>query len=301
MADDLFRVLIETIPLPVFYKDHDGRYRELNRRYEEFVGLPRSEIVDRTVWDMWEPAMAAVYDRADRQAFRDGQQVYETQLQHHDGSIRDVVLHKAVVRDADGETRGLVGVFVDITAQKAAERQLVEMASTDQLTGLANRSRFYDVLTAACGEARRAGTKLGVLVIDLDGFKAVNDTHGHEVGDEVLREVARRLRACTRSTDLVARLGGDEFVIVVPDVGTGPILQSIAGRLVDAVTQPIILGEVVAEVGLSVGVSVGPTGADETTVLVGQADEAMYQAKAVGGSCFWFHGRPRPGAEPVSR
>jgi diguanylate cyclase (GGDEF)-like protein len=181
----------------------------------------------------------------------------------------------------------------DITELKDAENLLRELASHDHLTGLANRALFNERLDRAVARHRRDGHGVAVMFCDLDGFKAINDEHGHAAGDLVLSVIADRLRLVTRETDTVARVGGDEFVIVCESITDPAELAQLAQRVIDAVNGPITLPEVGRtaqpperiRVGISIGV--GVAGPDQTEIdpdrLLTLADTAMYRAKAAGG------------------
>lgn len=194
-----------------------------------------------------------------------------------------------VVRDFTDAQRGALQVLARQTAAhldlRAATRQLSQandelrrMAVRDGLTGLANRVLLHDRLTLALGQRRRSGRDVGVLFGDLNGFKAINDTHGHAAGDELLRIVARRLALASRETDTVARYAGDEFVIVCPDLHAPPNLAPIVARAEASVSQPAsILGlEITPRISLGYALA---TDADDADALIARADAAMYEVK----------------------
>jgi diguanylate cyclase (GGDEF)-like protein len=164
--------------------------------------------------------------------------------------------------------------------------ELAVQATHDPLTGLANRTQSMRLLAGALGRARRRGTTVGLLFIDLDGFKGVNDTHGHRTGDEVLRQVARRMRQEIREGDFVARLGGDEFVAGIEDADDEEGAVRLAHRLIAAVSQPIQVSEdLTVHVGASVGIALGRGGETDVETLLHEADLAVYRAKAAGRGC----------------
>jgi diguanylate cyclase (GGDEF)-like protein len=157
-----------------------------------------------------------------------------------------------------------------------------DMATHDSLTGLHNRASMTDALQHAVSKARRTGESLAIFFIDLDGFKAVNDTLGHAAGDHLLREIARRLRAKIRESDLVARLGGDEFVIMVETVGDRPGLQLLASKILALIGEPLLIQGQEVGVTASIGIAVFPDDGDDVSTLLANADMAMYRAKALG-------------------
>ncbi|MCQ4346436.1 sensor domain-containing diguanylate cyclase [Pseudomonas stutzeri] len=166
-------------------------------------------------------------------------------------------------------------------ALAVANRRLRELALKDPLTGLANRTALRQHLEQAWQRARRRGEMLAVLLVDLDEFKPVNDSHGHEAGDLLLAQVARRLEAGARATDLVARLGGDEFVLVCEGIGSEEQAEQLAGRLLEDLGEPFRLGAEEVRIGASIGISFG-RGCQNSADLLREADQAMYRAKAAG-------------------
>ena len=174
-------------------------------------------------------------------------------------------------------------------AHEALEKlqdELAVQATHDPLTGLANRTQSMRLLAGSLGRSRRNGTTTGLLFIDLDGFKAVNDDHGHRNGDEVLRQVARRMEAEVRDGDFVGRLGGDEFVVGIEDVADEDSALRLATRLIDAVSEVIrVDDDLVVRVGASVGVALGRGGETDVETLLHEADVAVYRAKAAGRGC----------------
>jgi diguanylate cyclase (GGDEF)-like protein len=179
-----------------------------------------------------------------------------------------------------------IGQFI---ARRAAQEQLQQLAHFDYLTGLPNRNLFNQLLAHALAKAKRRGTRLAILFADLDGFKQVNDTEGHEVGDRVLREVARRLSTVVRGDDTVARRGGDEFAVLLRHVDTLDGVRTIVERVLHAVAQPILIeGREAAQVTASVGVALAPEQGREFDRLFQLADLAMYEAKLKGKNRYAF-------------
>jgi len=168
------------------------------------------------------------------------------------------------------------------------KEELERIASIDALTGLPNRAAFFEALRTALGRAARRGTVAALLYLDLDGFKDVNDSLGHAVGDEVLREVAARLRGAVRSSDAVARLGGDEFTVIIGDLDDVSEAGHVAGKLLAAISQPLVLGPAVVRLTTSIGIALYPHDADEAGDLLRRADAAMYRAKVSGRDAYRF-------------
>ncbi len=202
----------------------------------------------------------------------------ETVRQCQHGTRVEVSISLAPVRDAWGRVRGVSQVIRDITQQKASERALAHQAMHDHLTGLPNRSLLEDRMGHALERCRREGHRIGVVFFDLDHFKTVNDTAGHEVGDRLLRAVAMRLCQSVRSMDTVARMGGDEFVILCEDITDDAQLDVIVSHIMSAFADPVVLPDRQLWVSVSAGVVSGDA-SSSVTQLLSQADAAMYQAK----------------------
>ena len=181
---------------------------------------------------------------------------------------------------------GFVSLYIDITERKQAEDRIRAMALTDALTGLPNRLRLNDEVELALRRYHEGGYRFALLFVDLDGFKTINDTLGHDAGDELLVAIAQRLRAVVRETDAVVRLGGDEFVVVLHDLDRHETAHRIAQALVETASRPVELTVATAQVGASVGISYCPEHASEREGLLKAADAAMYAAKA-GGRGIW--------------
>ena len=188
------------------------------------------------------------------------------------------------IRRPDGGIESRVGLFHDITAQKQTEEIIQHQAHFDALTGLPNRYLFSEQLSKELSRARRTGGRVGLLFMDLNKFKPVNDQYGHDAGDQVLKTVAERWLASTRSSDTLARLGGDEFALIVDGLSDATELATIAQKLIAALTEPIDLPRGArCTVGTSVGGSIYPDSATEMDSLVAAADAAMYGCKTAGG------------------
>jgi diguanylate cyclase (GGDEF)-like protein len=196
-----------------------------------------------------------------------------------EGSPRYLGISGLPVRDSEGRTIGYRGIGKDITERKLADERIRHLASHDILTGLPNRMMFHQVLGYEIQQARRYGRKFALMFIDLDHFKMINDGHGHDAGDVVLKEAAKRLNDNVRNTDFVARLAGDEFVIIIQEHGNDENLRTIADKLITAIRAPIRLGDVIHTVTASIGVSVYPEHGEDEDTLLKRADAAMYMVK----------------------
>ncbi|NJO38689.1 MAG: diguanylate cyclase, partial [Rhizobiales bacterium] len=195
-------------------------------------------------------------------------------------------------------TRRIVGIFRDITARKRAELQTAYRAQHDSLTGLANRSAYQEQLQRAHAEAELTGRPLAVMFLDLDRFKAVNDSFGHDCGDQLLIEVGRRLQDCLRKTDLVARFGGDEFAILARGYKSARDIDRLAKRIIDTIAEPIALDGRQVEIGVSIGITSFPQDRSPAEDLITNADLALYRAKQSGPR--HLAALPSEHAEPAS-
>jgi len=192
--------------------------------------------------------------------------------------------------DAQGAFLGYRGVGRDVTEIALARERIASLAYSDPLTGLANRTSLSPALEQAVERARRRGAKLAGVFMDLDGFKQINDAHGHDIGDGLLVDVARRLRTVLRASDFVARLGGDEFFVVIEEVHDVPAVDGIARKLLSELLEPYELaGGKRAQITASLGVSVFPDDAGDAQTLMKHADMAMYAAKEAGKNSYRFY------------
>ena len=201
------------------------------------------------------------------------------------------MLYISAVHDQHGQVIQYVALFSDITDRKAHEKRLDQLAHFDALTGLPNRALHADRLQHAMLQATRRKQKLGVAFVDLDGFKAVNDTYGHEAGDYLLITLARRMRLALREVDTLSRLGGDEFAAVIVDLDQESDCDPLLHRLLAAANQPVMFGSATLQVSASVGVTFFPQAQElSPDQLLRQADLAMYRAKQAGKNQFQTSG-----------
>lgn len=221
---------------------------------------------------------------------------YEAQLVRADGERIWVSTNAHYTRDKDGNIIGVEGTTRDITETVQARDVLQHMAMHDVLTGLGNRRSFEARLKDALPRARRAENGGAILYFDLDGFKAVNDTHGHDLGDSVLRIVGKRLKALARETDYVARIGGDEFCLIIEGTADNAAIERVAEKLIASLIEPYDVNDTALRLGVSVGIVPFNGSEDEAAVhtLITQADNAMYKAKRGGGNSFHFAPKAPP-------
>lgn len=201
------------------------------------------------------------------------------------GRIYDRVL--TALENADG-SRSALAIMRDITERKRSEDAIRQMAYYDTLTGLPNRMLFQDRLTIELARAMRHTRRMALMMLDLDHFKAVNDSLGHHAGDQLLRTASQRLRGQLRSEDTIARVGGDEFMLICPDLQAAEDAAKVAAKLVNALAAPFELDGHAASVSASIGIALFPDHGQQDKALIEQADRAMYRAKALGRSGYQF-------------
>ena len=203
------------------------------------------------------------------------------QVERADGTVLWVDVSSCPLSEPDGRPYGAMSTYIDVTGRVERERRIRVQAETDELTGLANRRALGRMLTAAVVRAEVHGHVVGVLMLDLDGFMAVNDRFGHAAGDAALREVATRLRRSVRERDMVARTGGDEFVVVLADLaGDDGTAHEAAERIEAAFTEPLVLEGAQTQLHAAVGVACFPADGRDVEQLLAVADRAMYARKA---------------------
>jgi diguanylate cyclase (GGDEF)-like protein/PAS domain S-box-containing protein len=188
-----------------------------------------------------------------------------------------------------GGQRFFIGIVRDITERKLAEEKIAHLAHYDYLTGLPNRALFLDNLEHAMSLAKRNNYRVAVLFLDLDGFKKVNDTLGHDTGDLLLKGVSKRLKEAIRASDTVARVGGDEFIFILNEIGADENAALTANKIITALSEPFELKGQPCHVGGSIGISLYPDNSNETKILIKQADDAMYLAKQSGKNTHKFY------------
>lgn len=199
---------------------------------------------------------------------------------HKDG--RQFPLEINIAEMKLGGVTHFIGLARDITERKITEEKLTQMALHDQLTALPNRRNFFDKLEFSLFSARRIKAVVALLFIDLDGFKKINDSFGHALGDHVLKEVGRRLCANIRESDTAARMGGDEFTVILNHLKKVEDASYVAEKIIKAINQPIELDGTICNIGASIGIAIYPDHAESINDLIIAADSAMYQAKANG-------------------
>lgn len=273
------RSITEAIPAIVAVVDADQRYRFVNSAFERWIGRTRDEVVGRTVAEVIGPVDYGRSLPAIRRALAGESVSFERDADGRSGMSHLAVSYIPMHLDG-GAVNGFVGVAQDISQHKREEVRLLSLAQRDALTGLLNRAGFEQALDLCLADG--GGAQLAVLYVDLDRFKPVNDTHGHAVGDQVLKMFAQRLSALVRPTDAIARLGGDEFALVLSGVREPQYAGMVADKVVAAAGELFDIGSLRVGIGASVGVAYGAAGDIGWKDLVERADRLLYQAKQQG-------------------
>ena len=287
LSASVFAVCLEGIVIT----DVDNHIIDVNPAFTRITGFERDEVLGQTSAFLSSARHGAAFHDSVWKSLREtGVWRGEMWTQGKFGEEFAQQVSIAALRDEAGNITHYIEVFTDISDLKAHEAELDEIANHDPLTGLPNRRLLRDRLSLAYAQAARGGRCLGVALLDLDGFKPINDSLGHEAGDHVLREVALRLSHCLRSGDTVARLGGDEFVLLLANLADAEEARQVLERVLHAVAQPIALGEHEAQVSASIGLTVFPNDAVGPEVLLRHADAAMYRAKEAGRNTWRLFG-----------
>jgi diguanylate cyclase (GGDEF)-like protein/PAS domain S-box-containing protein len=281
-SEDRYRTMVETSQEGIWLLDASDVITFANQRLAELVGGDVADMVGRPLFDFLDEdgRQLARAQLERRQAGHVGR--YENRLIGRDGRQVWVLISGSPLWTPDGAYAGSLAMVVDITERKELEDRLVHQATHDPLTGLPNRALFYDRLAHALARRSRHTGAVGVLLIDLDEFKPINDALGHDAGDAVLVAAARSLAGALRAEDTLARLGGDEFVVVCEDVVDPAAVVAVADRLLVALSSsPVRIGDATVGVTASIGIAVAESGDDEAT-LMRHVDAAMYTAKGRG-------------------
>jgi diguanylate cyclase (GGDEF)-like protein/PAS domain S-box-containing protein len=283
-----FRALFEGASIGIMLLGPDERAREANPAVEQMLGYSAEELAATGFRDYTHPEDTVRSAALFAEMMAGGSDSYQLEVRYcrRDGEVMWAQTTAALERDADGGPAFAVTMIEDITQRKRTEEELLrqsdlarEQARHDALTGLANRVRFAECVEQAILYAQRRSERIAVLILDLDRFKEVNDSLGHQAGDALLQEVAQRIRGCVRGADAVARLGGDEFGILLTAVADEAAIVTVIDRITRAHAEPIVVQEMALAVEASIGVAVFPEHGTDMEALSEHADVAMYTAK----------------------
>jgi diguanylate cyclase (GGDEF)-like protein/PAS domain S-box-containing protein len=300
-SEERMRLVANNVPALISYVDREQRYRFSNRTYDDWFGIAHERMQGRTVAEIFgDEAYARMQPDIERCIA--GQSV-EFEFATAEGGKRRTLQVACVPHlGAEGETLGFYMLANDVTALKSAQedlrfaaiqlqhdaRRLEFLAHHDSLTGLPNRAMFADRAREAVAHARRHDKTAAFLFLDMDNFKQVNDRLGHEVGDELLKSMASRLRASVRGDDFIARIGGDEFCVLLQDIAEPREAAAVAQKLLHELGKPYRVAEHDLTSGASIGIACVPQDGDDVGTLMRLADHAMYRAKQLGRNGYQF-------------
>ncbi len=284
-------VAFERSPAPVMITDREGTIEYVNHALAELTGYSQAELTGhkskilgaeeqdpRVYADLWETISSGhTWSGEWCNRSREGRLYWES-------------VSVAPIRDELGRIDSYVAVKQDVTERRRREKQMHRLAFFDKLTGLANRAQIIEAAHEALGRAARRNISMAVMYLDLNGFKPVNDTYGHDTGDAVLAALATRIESAIRPSDEAGRIGGDEFVVILSDVEAIVAAEQVASRLVAAVREPVITAAASITVGVSIGLAVYPDHGSNVEQLLEAADHAMYQAKRSDRQDYWVAG-----------
>jgi diguanylate cyclase (GGDEF)-like protein/PAS domain S-box-containing protein len=289
METRLFGAILVASPDPIYVLDLEGRFIYANKATADLFALEARAIIGKSTFDLGF-SFASDFQHNLEKVVAD-KTIYRGKLVHRfasgQGERFEYLL--AAVLDEDGNTEATVCIFRDITEQALAEEKIWHNAHHDLLTGLPNRRLFLDRLEQEVKHAKRRNLPLSVLFMDLDGFKQVNDSFGHEVGDRLLSDVAKRLTDCIREDDTAARLGGDEFTVILTGPKQRKDVELVARTIIDALAMPFHIGQQSLKISVSIGITLYPQDASSPDALLEAADQAMYIAKKSASNRVFFY------------
>jgi diguanylate cyclase (GGDEF)-like protein/PAS domain S-box-containing protein len=308
-SKDFLHQVINTIPDPIFVKNERLQWIVLNEAYCQLIGYSKDVLLDKSDYNFFPKHEADVFQALDKLVLRNHKALeHEEEFTNANGNTYFIATKRSLHKDAAGNLF-LVGVIRDITERKQMELQLKRTAAQlfhsnnelklkedhfrylayhDPLTGLTNRKYFIEQLSESIAWAQDNNLLLALLFIDLDGFKQVNDTLGHEVGDRLLITIGQRLNNCLRGSDTVSRLGGDEFTVILRAIPKLDVAVKVAEKILTTIAEPIVLEEHTTQVSASIGISIYPLNSQDSEALIKQADAAMYRAKHLGKNRTYF-------------
>jgi diguanylate cyclase (GGDEF)-like protein/PAS domain S-box-containing protein len=296
-SETYLNAILRYSPALISVKDLDGNVVLASEHFKHMANIDDTGFVGKNVFDVYPKDVAQSMWDIDSAA-KNNQQTYELELDlmHKDGSLHTYLIVKFPLRNKDGKIFGVCTIGTDITERKMAETALRDqqsrlnfMAFHDSLTALPNRSLFYDRIYHGLARARRSNSKIALMLLDVDRFKIINDSLGHDAGDILLKAIAMRLNEGVRDMDTVARLGGDEFVIVLEGIHDLDDVVFVANKLLTTLARPLEISGHSITTTVSIGVSVFPDDGKDTDELLKNADIAMYKAKEAGKNNCQFY------------
>jgi diguanylate cyclase (GGDEF)-like protein/PAS domain S-box-containing protein len=282
-SDDLFN----SFPDGIIVFAQNGTVRDANPAACAMYGYTRSRMTKLSAADILFGKGMFLFEQFKSEL--SSKVMYQNETVDHDslGAIFNVEVRG--VACGQGRTLRYFVFIRDITERKKVQETLEYMAHYDILTGLPNRVYFYNRFAHAIAYAKRDMSKIALLFLDIDGFKEVNDAHGHNIGDMVLQGVSERLQQCVRESDIVSRIGGDELAVVLTQLASRDDAEKAGAKIIESISKPFTFEDIVCTIGVSIGIVIYPDDGKETEILLKKADIAMYQVKESGKNNLRFY------------
>jgi len=292
-SEGKYRSILETIQEGYFEVDLAGSFTFCNDSMFRLYGYSKEELMGMNNRQYTDKENSKKVFQTFNKVYSTGEPAegFDWQIIRKNGDKRYIEASVSLKKDSSGKPIGFRGIVRDVTERKKAEQQLNHMATHDALTGLPNRSMSSQLLNHAIQSAQRHKRQLAVFFIDLDRFKTINDSLGHEAGDQLLQEIARRFRQSLRAVDVVARLGGDEFIILIEEVGDLTQVANVAHKILTTAIKPMVLLGEECRVTASIGISIYPRDGEDEQSLMKNADMAMYFSKEEGRNNYQFYSK----------
>lgn len=285
--NELSAVIYQNSSQAMFISDSENRIISINPAFTQVTQYEKSEVIGKSPNALCSGETdEGLCQRVWFDVIKDGYWSGEVVNRRKNGELYAQDLKINVVKNAEGKIDHYIGFFSDISERKKSEELIIKQANFDHLTDLENRRMFTERLSEAISVSKRTKLPFGVLFIDLDHFKDINDTLGHSVGDSILVEVASRIKKEIRESDTLSRFGGDEFTLLLPELKNETVIDRIAQSIIDSIKKPFIFGKTTLYLSASIGITLYPEDGKEASTLLRNADQAMYQAKQSGRSCF---------------
>ncbi len=276
LKSDLLDAATDAITL----RDFSGNIYYANEVAYKSLGYSREEYMNMNIHNILTEECSKTMGLNEEMLKEKGYATYISEVYCKGGVMMPIEVYARVIHSENREY--ILSIGRDVTERRRVEKQLTHMATHDSLTGLPNRVLFYDRLTTALEDTARTGKRLAVMMLDLDGFKTINDSLGHTGGDRLLMLVSERLRSILRKTDTIARMGGDEFMVLLPHLNVSDHIEIVAQKILDAFARPFMLNEKQIHITTSIGIAVYPDNGECADILIQNADKSMYIAKEQG-------------------
>jgi diguanylate cyclase (GGDEF)-like protein/PAS domain S-box-containing protein len=287
-SQHMLQAIMNNSPAVITIKDLDGRYLMGNKEFERVVNIANEDIIGKTDYEVFPKRTADALTKHDRDVINSTQHKQFEETIELDNGNQIYLSLKFPLTDSTGNNFAVCSISTNITMRKRAEEELEHLATYDTLTELPNRGLFMELLTRTLASSHRENTQHAILFIDLDNFKNVNDSLGHHIGDLLLKEVAKRLKDCTRGEDTVSRMGGDEFVLLLQRIKQPVEAVEVSKKIIQRLTPAFEIEGRSVYITPSIGIVISPDNGRDAQKLLRNADTAMYYAKNKGRNTYQF-------------